>query len=897
MTPPTYHIVSHSHWDREWYKSFQQFRAMLVNMVDDLLDLLQREKNFRCFTLDGQTIVLEDYLAVRPEREHELRKLIATGRLATGPWYILPDEFLVSAEATVRNLLVGTRMARAFGGGMAVGYIPDSFGHIAMMPAVLRGFGIDSALVYRGFGGEADQKTSEYWWRSPDGSRVLMVHLYSNGYSAGYFHDEPDEEIVRRFDALKAELDARATTSHRLLMNGGDHHWPDPRLPETLELLRKNFQGRFLHSSVQQYVDAVKGEASGLAEINGELRFGYRYAFAVLGGVYSSRMYIKQANWKSQNLLQRYAEPLSAMATAMGLKSQAPLVRKAWRTLMQNHTHDSICGCSIDAVHREMMTRFAASDQIANSVVDLSLGALVPEDERAAKDDRFLYFYNPSAFHRSEIAEAEARFYLQDIVVGLNPDVKTVPKLPRAAGFALVDPAGNQVPYQIVRREEVHDISYNRFNYPKQTWADSFTLLVDARDIPPLGFKGLRIDRKKGFAHPAQRLSSGSRFLENEFLRVEVNGRGEVTVRDKLRGTEYSGLNVFEDSGDVGDEYNYSYPKQDSTQLSKVGKAKIQRIEEGPLRASLRVEVTLRVPASAAPDRKSRSPRRVLLHITSELSITPYSRSVEFSTTVENSAKDHRLRVLFPVGVKTDRVQADSQFCIVERQQKSYDLRKFTIEHPAAVAPMQRFITVRGPQRALTLFAYGLPEYELKLDRKGTLALTLLRCVGLLAGDDLITRPGGKAGWHNETPEAQCQGVYTFRYAVLPHSPDAPAWGELIHRESERFHLPLLAFRRKHASAQPVQFSFGSVSGGLLVLSALKEPEEGAGAVVRLYNPGPAEVAGILRFAHPIARAEVAGLNEEPRGVLETKDGTTIPLRVPACGIMTVRIRWADGHK
>src|SRR5512140_1403397 len=140
---PVYHIVSHSHWDREWYKSFEQFRSMLVNMVDDLLDLLARDPAYVCFTLDGQTIVLDDYLAVRPEREPELRRLVREGRLMIGPWYVLPDEFLVSGEATVRNLLTGTHRARDFGAEMKVGYIPDSFGHIAMMPAVLRGFGID----------------------------------------------------------------------------------------------------------------------------------------------------------------------------------------------------------------------------------------------------------------------------------------------------------------------------------------------------------------------------------------------------------------------------------------------------------------------------------------------------------------------------------------------------------------------------------------------------------------------------------------------------------------------------------------------------------------------------------------------------------------------------------
>jgi alpha-mannosidase len=285
---PTYHIVSHSHWDREWYKSFEQFRAMLVDMIDDLLDLLRRDGEFRHFTLDGQTVVLEDYLAVRPGKREKIRRLVGEGRIVTGPWYVLPDEFLVSGESTVRNLMTGTRMAASFGKTMTVGYIPDSFGHIAMMPAILRGFGIGTALVYRGFGGEPGEQTSEYWWKAPDGTRALLIHLFRHGYSAGYFHQETDPQIIARFAPLKEELDRRATTSHRLLMNGGDHHWPDPNIPATLALLRKSFEGTFEHSTVERYADAVREEIEGNSKVEipvveGELRFGYRYAFVVLG--------------------------------------------------------------------------------------------------------------------------------------------------------------------------------------------------------------------------------------------------------------------------------------------------------------------------------------------------------------------------------------------------------------------------------------------------------------------------------------------------------------------------------------------------------------------------------------------------------------------------------------
>ncbi|MBV6505624.1 MAG: Mannosylglycerate hydrolase [Syntrophorhabdaceae bacterium] len=887
---PTYHIVSHTHWDREWYLSFEQFRAMLVRMVDDLLDLLARDPEYKCFTLDGQTIVLEDYLAIKPERTEEIRQLVAAGRLLIGPWYILPDEFLVSGEATIRNLLFGRRISQQFGTEMKVGYIPDSFGHIAMMPAILKGFDIDNAVLYRGFGGEPEQKTSEYWWTAPDGTRSLLIHFFRHGYSAGYFHQETPEQIVQRFAEIKNELDSRATTSQRLLMNGGDHHWADPKLPQTLELLRKNFAGDFVHSTLPAHIDAIKKEVNGLPEVSGELRFGYRYAFVVLGGVYSSRMYIKQENWRCQTLLERYVEPLNVFAMTKGMRSQTPLIRQAWKNLLQNHPHDSICGCSIDSVHREMMTRFKAVKEIGHSVIETCLNQLIPNDDLAYRDDQYVFFFNPSPFSRSEVAEAQINFYLQDIVVGLNPDVKVAAKLPPPAGFVLLDGSGNEVPYQIIRCEEGYDITYSQFNYPKQTYADKFSILVDIKDVPSVGYKGLRVKKTAHFPKYASPFKTGASFMENEYLRVEVNERGEVTLKDKTSGAKYTKLNVFEDSGDVGDEYNYSYPPKDQWINSNKGKARIKLIEKGPLRAALQVKLTMVVPESATPDKQARSRKTVKIPITTTLFLTPHSRAVEIETTITNNAKDHRLRVLFQSGINTDVVYADSQFCVVKRQQKEYNVKEFTIEHPAKVAPMQRFVTVKNDDRALTLLSYGLPEYELKLDGKGTLALTLLRCVGLLAGENLITRPGGKSGWHNGTPEAQCLGTHTFRYAIFPHRAEEFSTMESINDQCEKFHYPLLAVQRKNIEELKLEDSLLALSPKTAVLSAIKESEDGKAAIVRWWNPTPHEISADLKMNAAAKSIALAKLNEGEMSMLPVAQNQAI--ETEPCGMTTVKVEF-----
>ena len=151
-TAPGIVFVPHTHWDREWYQPFESFRARLVRMFDSLIDLFERDPEFKHFVMDGQTVPLDDYLEIRPDRRETIEKLIRDGRLAAGPNYMLPDEFLIGGEAWVRNLMFGIRSARAYGKVMDIGYSPDAFGHIAHLPAILRGFGIESVLIWRGVG-------------------------------------------------------------------------------------------------------------------------------------------------------------------------------------------------------------------------------------------------------------------------------------------------------------------------------------------------------------------------------------------------------------------------------------------------------------------------------------------------------------------------------------------------------------------------------------------------------------------------------------------------------------------------------------------------------------------------------------------------------------------------
>src|SRR4051794_24662832 len=233
-------IVPHTHWDREWYQPFEPFRLRLARALDDLLDVLDRDPEFTTFTLDGQSVILEDYVALHPEREEHLRRHLASGRLVAGPAYVLPDEFLAPQEALVRNFLIGSQVARRFGARpMPVGYQPDPFGHVAQLPQILRGFGISSLLFWRGIGEDGEGMGSLCAWLGPDGSRVLGVRLlggYGNASQIGRwgregrdFAKEPDawegvaiDRLARYVERWDPEL-RRDGIGRLLLCNGSDH--------------------------------------------------------------------------------------------------------------------------------------------------------------------------------------------------------------------------------------------------------------------------------------------------------------------------------------------------------------------------------------------------------------------------------------------------------------------------------------------------------------------------------------------------------------------------------------------------------------------------------------------------------------------------------------------------
>lgn len=427
----TIHIISHTHWDREWYRTFQQFRIRLVHLVDKVLEILESDPDFRYFMLDGQTIVLSDYLQIRPDREADLRKHIQSGRLTIGPWYILPDEFLVSPEATIRNLLEGEHTSRRFGPKMRIGYIPDPFGHIGQMPQILQGFGIQSACVQRGLSDEP----CEFFWQSPDGTRVFMAYLRDGYGNAASLPTADPALFISEVRRLRDNLRPFSSGDHILLMLGTDHMEPPLDTAQAIKGAQGKLDGDLLlHSSLSDYITGIQSSLNieRLRVVQGELRDCKRSH--LLPGVLSTRMWIKQRNRAAETLLERWAEPFSTFASFAvrdpsdsNLKKPEDLLHQAWRQLMENHPHDSICGCSIDQVHDEMKVRFDQVDQIGEEITRKSLEELAQSITTGALPA--IIAFNPTACDRRDLLEATIEV---------------------ESPFDLLDEQGNHIPYQTI---------------------------------------------------------------------------------------------------------------------------------------------------------------------------------------------------------------------------------------------------------------------------------------------------------------------------------------------------------------------------------------------------------------------------------------------------------------
>src|SRR5438105_3482067 len=844
MTGLIFHLIPHTHWDREWYLPRAAFQARLVAVLDDLIERLQRDPAYRTFLLDGQTVLLEDYVRARPERESDIKGLVKTGRLQVGPWYVLPDEQIPSGEGLVRNLLLGAADAERWGGRLDVLYSPDAFGHPAAWPTLAREFGIRYGVVWRGLGGEAGQEHDLYRWRGLDGKEVLLWHLPPAGYEVGATLSTDAERVFATWAPVRGALVARAAGKHIPVFIGADH------LRVRRVLAELDPQSAYRVSRLDEFFQ-VAAEGAKPAPLAGELRWSYRYAWT-LQGVHATRAPLKRRYGEAELALTRLAEPLAALARRAGGRDRRPLLELAWRGLVRCQFHDSIAGCVSDTVARALETRLGGVEALASEIVRGSVHDLAHHDPDAARArpadaQPTLVLWNPAARPRRGVALADVTLFRRDVLVG--PPGGRVPRMGEGyRPLMLATADGRAIPVQVLDRRIAGERLDALRHYPDQDEVDQVRIALRAPPLPGLGLATVAI--KSGAAAPGARPSGEGvqvkgRSLVNHWIEVAVEPTGALALHDRRSGQRFADMLRIEDGGDAGDTYSYCPPAGDRVARA-AGPITVRRLAAGPLVASLEITFEMRARKGVAQSRPGS------VHVRLVVTLHADSPMVRCIIDIDNQATWHRLRARVPTALAGTAAVAGTAFGAVGRPAVAVPAAAYPLETPVRTAPAQRFVAAASGPRGLALLAPGFFEYE--WTPGGDLLYTLLRSVGELSRGDLPTRPG-HAGWPTATPLAQCLGHSRSALALAPLSQAELERGDVIPALWEDAFVPLRGFWLRDAVEVAVAPVDVVLEGSGLVLSAVKPAQQGSPLVLRCYNATGRAAAGAWRLAEGVKSA------------------------------------------
>ncbi len=695
----------HSHWDREWYREFEEFRLRLIEVFNEVLSALESGE-LPCFYFDGQTVALEDYLEIYPNKIEQIKKLVKAKKLRIGPFYCSADSFLVSGECICRNLELGIKKSKEFGETEFIGYLSDTFGHSQAMSMVLKSLNINKACMWRGLG---DLPADLNW------NGIEVTYLIQ-----GYFQDflNTNWSIDKKANALKKYLDKISLKSSEniLLPIGADHLGIAKNIEKQLKEMPFD-EYRFEIATPFEYFEKIKSREEVSGEfLNNKLNF-------ILAGVYSSRIDIKQANANSQWLLTRIAEPLQAICHLyFNTKNKQNEIDYAYKTLIKNHAHDSIYGCSIDKVHEENLIRFKKVDSVSNGVIKRIIRDLT-------EDNAPLSVINLSNFEYSGKVKISTEKKL--------PKYLNAVKISSKKGFT------DKKLYNINEIPVTEDI------------AEINEYVIDVKNLPAFSLTQIKEENicSEHF------LKTTDTSIENSNIKFEIKN-GKVILTDKIRNETYKDFITITDRADIGDSYNFGALKGDNTLKASIKEVSLK--ENNHQRAILKLTFKIDIPAFSS--QKGRSKKISVHKIDMNIILYNQSKFIEFELMWKNKSKNHLLQIGFNLKEKIYKTVSEDLFGTVERTfNPNYDIYK-DIPAPRGVelkpntAPMKRFVSAQN----FALITKGNNEYEIN---KNTINLTLLRATGIISNPHNPTR-GTPAGPPLETPMLQQLGENKANFAI-----------------------------------------------------------------------------------------------------------------------------------
>jgi alpha-mannosidase len=734
----------------------------------------------------------------------------------------------------------------------------------------------------------------------------------------------PQWTVRARFLTLKhvaGQLIARDRSKVHLMMNGFDHQRIHKDLPEVLRRAGEEIEGwTFHHATFEEFFEALKAERGDWPVAHTPMRETTRdpqsWSF-ILDGVLSSRIYLKQANARCQMLLERWVAPLETLQWLEGGRYEKAFLDRAWELLLQNHPHDSICGCSVDGVHRDMENRFERCEQIGTQLLRRAQTAIAARIDTsfAQPHEGVLVVFNPLACPTSQLVEARLEMDANNVAVmdpGADRQLRVVSfaRMAEASevarsirGVRLFDHEGHEIAVGLdsIRTEVTNEphapdslglVNHNRLVADVKFWAD---------DLPPLGYRAYRFHFLNRPTHRRGTLVTDNDTIENEFLKVTVGGDGSIGVceqnpkeKGETRIPRWMDVH-YEDGGDCGDSYSFSRPPNDRVLAGIGSPTRIEIVEDSPAAAAFEVVQRLEVPRCFDFSLRRRSDETVPLDIVTRVTLGARSRYVRFRVRLRNAALDHRLRACFNPWFELDnaehlRASAEGPFDVVEWPiAPPHPDPTNWIENQPATIPQHSFVDLSDGQWGIAVFNKGLPECEVVREPEPKLYLTLFRSFGYLSRNDCPSR-ARSAGPELPTPEGQCLREMEFDYALYPH---AGRWHEadvlpLAHEFAAG--LSTLCVR-PHAGDLPPTKEFLRLEGDAnIALSAIERSEDGEAVIVRLWNGTAQNREARLVFDRPVKSAHRVRLDETVEETLKVVRQNEIPLKIAAKKIVTVKI-------
>jgi mannosylglycerate hydrolase len=851
------HIVPHMHWDREWYFTTEESRILLINNMEEILTRLETDESYPYFVLDGQTVVLEDYFAVKPENKERVKKLVQQGKLIIGPWYTQTDELVVGAESITRNLLYGLKDSAEFGEPMKIGYLPDSFGQSEQMPHIYQGFGINRAIFWRGMTEYNGTKNSEFIWKSAGGDQVTTL-LMPLGYAIGKYLPDETEALKKRMDKNFKELDERATTPHVLIPNGHDQMPIQQNIFEVIEKLKGIYPEReFFLSNYDELFEALEEHQDSFETVKGEFLEG-KY-MRVHKSIYSSRMDIKAMNAYLENRITNLLEPLASLAHVLGFEYHHGLIELIWKEMMKNHAHDSIGCCCSDKVHQEIVERFRLVEEKVDRLIDFYKRRIVDAMPNVPHQDKLTVF-NLLPYKRDEVIETTL--------------------ISKEKEFVLVDTDGNHADYEIVHQEIIDPGLIDRQIVHYGDYDPFIKYQIQFKDeVPAFGYKTYRIERGE---HSNLKVNEDRSELENEFYKITFNTDGTINVLDKELGKTFENLLRVEDGADDGDTYDFSPLKEDFIVTNEKVKADIS-FNKSSLTETAKISYELAVPKNLESRKLQKCDGSVGVQFI--VSLKKGTKRIDIQAEYNNQAEDHRLRVLFPTGYNSEFSVSDHQFGSIERkvieptmavwEKEGWD------ERPDAINPMLSYVGLHNEEDGFALLSNSTREYEIVGEDFDTVALTQFRSVGVLGKADLLRRPNRPSGIALPTPDSQMKGEVKLEFAIVTHKGDTISGR--VPNSAKEYLTPIVTYNKIVHDAMklnpvdfntPQEFSLFEQNDDNTVLSVVKKSETDEGIIVRLFNPSRTKkLNSRLTFHTDVDKSEEVNLNEEKLKDLQIEEG------------------------